>query len=61
VETVSAPANHNGNPVRIKCTYWYSPAMARAVKVVVFNESGYAVLSTTETYELTAFQRGDGK
>jgi hypothetical protein len=60
VETVSTPVTYNGNQIRIKCTYWYSPGISRAVKIVVFSESGYAVVQSTETYELSAFTRGDG-
>ena len=58
VESESEPAIYNGNPVWIVCTFWYAPTMTRAVKISVTTKSGYAVGTTTETYELAAFERG---
>ena len=40
------------------CTFWYASTMTRAVKITVTTRSNYAVVATTETYELAAFERG---
>ena len=58
VESVSDAAIHNDNQVWIVCTFWYASTMTRAVKITVTTRSNYAVVATTETYELAAFERG---
>jgi hypothetical protein len=58
VESVSESTNYNGNPVWIVCSFWYAPTMPRVVKISVTTKSGYAVGTTTETYELAVFERG---
>jgi serine protease Do len=60
IESISAPTYYNGNSIRIKCTFWYSAAAGKVVKLVMTTESGYSVVQGTETYELTAFERGGG-
>jgi hypothetical protein len=55
-----APTYYNGNSIRIKCTFWYSAAAGKVVKLVMTTESGYSVVQGTETYELTAYERGGG-
>jgi len=42
----------------IVCTFWYAPTMTGAIKISVATKSGYSVGTTTETYELAAFERG---
>jgi hypothetical protein len=58
IESESEPAIYNGNQIWIACTFWYAPTMTRAVKISVATKSNYAVVASTETYELAAFDRG---
>jgi hypothetical protein len=58
VDALSAAERYNGNQIRIKCTYWYSPEVGKAVKFSVATLSEYVVVTGAETYELVAFQKG---
>jgi len=58
IESVSESTTYNDQPVSVVCTFWYTPDMPRAVRVSVTTKSSYAVGTTTETYDLAAFERG---
>ena len=58
IESVSESTTYNDQPVSVVCTFWYTPDMPRAVRVSVITKSSYAVGTTTETYDLAAFERG---
>ena len=55
IETTSEPDN-SGSQVRIKCTFWYSPAMQRTVKMSLHVDAVFISARTDNTYELVAFQ-----
>ncbi|MFN0316835.1 MAG: hypothetical protein ACKVQA_17595 [Burkholderiales bacterium] len=46
-----------GNTV-VECTFWYTPEMARTVKMNLKIQSVYISLRTDETYELMSYQQG---
>lgn len=56
IESVSESTTYNDQPVSIVCTFWYSPTMSRAVRISLTTQSSYAVMASTETYELAAFE-----
>jgi hypothetical protein len=56
IQTVSETTTYANSPITIKCTFWYSPAIKRAVKMNVFTDSRISIVSTNETYELVSFE-----
>lgn len=56
IESESESTTYAGAPITIKCTFWYSPAVKRSVKMQVLTDSDIQVVSTKEIYELTAFE-----
>ena len=57
VETVSNKINQGGGGTSLRCTFWYSPAMMRTVRMNIVIDSLQLAASGNETYELAAFQR----
>jgi hypothetical protein len=55
IETVSEP-DTSGRQTSIKCTFWYSPAMQRTVKMSLYVDSILISARTDDTYELVAFE-----
>jgi hypothetical protein len=57
IETVSNKINQGGGGTSLRCTFWYSPAMMRTVRMNIVIESLQLAASGDETYELSTFQR----
>lgn len=57
IESVSEATSYNDQPVSVVCTFWYAPTMSRAVRVSLATKSSYAVVASSEIYELAAFER----
>lgn len=55
IETISEP-DTSGKQTRIKCTFWYSPAMQRTVKMSLYVDSILISARTDDTYELVALE-----
>jgi hypothetical protein len=48
-----------GATTRVKCVFWYSPDLQRAVKMHYVVDSPVFAAQTVETYELASFQSSD--
>ena len=59
VEALSQYTQHQTTSVRIKCTYWFSPEVSRAVKMEIADDWEAQIASSGETYELSIFQPGE--
>ena len=54
IETVSNKINQGGGGTSLRCTFWYSPAMMRTVRMNIVIESLQLAASGDETYELSS-------
>jgi hypothetical protein len=58
IEAISDKVSYagTGNATQVRCTFWYSPAMQRAVKMSITIETPIIAAQANETYELAAFE-----
>lgn len=57
VDAIAQEEQYEGTPLKVRCSFWYVPGMARAVRMTLKIDSGSIPANADDTYALARFQR----